>query len=1529
MKNNKIMKKIVLLVSFALLYSVAFSQTYLMNASTNGTTINTCSGTLYDSGGANGNYSNNENYYLTICSSIPGGHVQLTFTQFQLESSTFDWMTIYDGPNQFSPVLVNQQGSTSLLNQTVTATGSCLTIWFRTDGSVTYAGFAATISCNFPCQNFTVDLISPTLPVLPDTAVYTCPNTGAQFIVQGNYPNSGQNYPQSDATTTFTWYVTTVQQTTYSGQGMTTLPYNFNTPGGTYITFTATDINGCEYIYPDDILVYVSVPPTFVGTSADQTIICPGEEVNFEGFVQVEEWVVQIPDIINECFCADDDHYQQPQCAEFVQTAFAPGQVITSVNDIESICMMLEHSYIGDLDMWITCPNGQTMYFITYPNNCGLTYFGQPVDNDNLPCTNQANWGVLYHYCWTPTATQTIPQACPSYSTMPSGNYAPVQPWTNLIGCPVNGTWQVCFRDNLYSDDGVVCDFELHFSPNILPSPGNMWSFQNTYDPNLFVWSGDGVNPNSGGTATAYPTTSGDQIFTFSATDDFGCTYDTTLVVHVRAQDDPVCCAQPDAFAGPDDHVCTNTYNFHATLQQGNTGQWSLVSGPGTVSWQNQNSPNATVTVSQWGVYEFEWREINGPPTCFDTDSVIVEFYPVPTTTFTYTPILCYGNTTNITYTGNVGPTATYNWNFGNGTVHSGSGQGPYVISWTDVGNNTVTLQVSANGCDSPDTLVNIYNPPALTHTLILEDDPCFNSCRGRAQIHVTGGTLPYTYSWASPTNILPNLCAGNYQITVTDNNGCTTGQNFAINQPPELLITNEVTQNLSCYQSNDGFIEITTSGGTGNHTFIWFDSPVSSNVRTGLSAGTYFLTITDENDCQITQQYTITQPDQLVTTISPNTAICEGQTTVISSNAVGGTEPYRYFWDDGTGVFQAGPSLTLAPSETTTFTLYVLDANDCLSNTVSMTVTVSPLMVIDHVNIQNNRCYNSCDGRAEVLMTGGIPPFNYSWGSPTNVYDGLCAGIYTLTITDIIGCNVNTSFVITQPTPLTYTTESEPATCYGYTDGVATIYVQGSVPPYTYLWPNGHNTNTLTTGAGTYTVTVTDYNECRVTAQITINQPTPIYVTPIPNRTICQGQTTTLSAQATGGTPYAGGVYDFRWTGSDGSIYNSNIYEASPTHTTTYNLVVTDSHGCTGSPAPVTVIVNPPLDILSVVTSNDTICPGDPAIIYVDAIGGNGGPYIMTLQDGRVVATPFTVTPEETTMFVITLADMCGTPPVKDSILINVRPKPGNIFVADKVEGCPPLTIQFNENSPDRGQTYLWEFGDNGFATVKNPLYTYTKEGAYSVSLEVTDNFGCKHKRTVENMIMVYTPPKANFVADPEVVSMLSGEVKFINHSTNAVRYFWFFGDGDSSMFAEPRHVFKNIGEYDVMLIAESSRYCHDTVTKKVIVENQFAFYIPTSFTPNGDGVNDCFRPCGNGISKQDFKFVVYDRWGNPVFSTEKYDPSAPCDACTDGAWDGTRGNRMKGDPILPNGTYHWYCEFKDWNGTIYQKHGTVQLIR
>jgi gliding motility-associated-like protein len=1517
MKINKYIILIFLLIGFTGFLS---AQTQvLINAANNGNTYDGCNFLIYDSGGPFGDYSNSENYSVTICN--PGGStIILDIISFNLEQN-FDYLYIYDGPTTGSPQIIQATGQPGIQGQTFESTGSCITIRFTSDGSVVRPGFEIAANCGQPCQDFTIDIVStnPAITNMDSLWIDVCPNQVITFTAEGNYPNNNTDYFQSDANVNWVWSsasgLTTVEQ---SGVGLTEFTHNYTQSGGYFLSLVAFDTNGCSANLLDQYRVRVSMPPIWGDITADQTVICPGEPVNFSGSVTSDLWVMPITEtqIVQECI-TDDQGVVQEFCWDVA--AFQPGQLITSGTDLESVCMVIEHSWVADMDIYIQCPNGQQAMINEYNTGspCTGTYFGEPDHSDNC------NPGVGYEYCWSMNATQSHVDICAAVTIIPEDTYLPFGTFNDLIGCPINGEWCVVVIDDWGGDDGTLFQVELNFNESIIPA--DVWSISHTYEDEDIVWTGDGMNANQGGDATANPTTSGNQTFTFSVTDDFGCTYTQEIDVLVLPYDDPTCCAFPTANAGPDSHVCSNTFTFNASLEDGNTGEWAVVSGPGNANFNSITSPNATVTVDAWGVYEFSWTEQNLSPTCSDTDNIIVEFWPIPTTTFTFTPILCNSDQTTITYTGNVGAGANYTWGFDGGTA-VGAGQGPYQVSWADAGIHTVSLTVSENGCTSDDTTVNILNPGPIEYDLVITNDPCFGFCEGSATANVTGGSSPYIYTWDSGNPVYNNLCAGDYYFEVIDANGCTNGESFTITEPLELIVLDTIVEHVLCHGNAEGSVFVEVVGGSGELDYIWHDDPEEGFFRENMYAGYYVLNIRDENACNIEMSFVITQPDELLLTIVPDMAVCEGEQVSIQSNAMGGISPYAFYWDRGEGYEIGGSTLTTVMDQTTTFYSYVEDLNGCISDTVSMSVLVSPELVIDSIMLTHNRCYNSCDGAAQLVVLGGLEPLDYSWGSQNYIWDGLCAGAYNVTVSDLIGCSVAGNFVITEPNQLTYSADITPATCFGYDDGEIQMHVQGGTPPYSYIWPDGNTESIHTATAGTYPVTVSDVNNCRIITSFTITQPSKIIATQVGDRTICIGGTTTLTAQATGGTPY----YDFRWTGSDGSVYPVNSAVVSPDENTVYTLIVTDSLGCLSNPLVVNVNLYPELEILSLVTSYGIICEGDPAIIQADVVGGNGGPYYMTLQDGRVVSSPFTVYPTETTMYYLTLRDNCGTPAVLDSIEITVRPKPANVFTAQPVQGCPPLNVSFQEISPNVGQTYLWNFGDGGFSEAKNPTYVYNKAGNYDVTLEVRDIYGCKSKRTREKMIEVNRNPIASFIPEPEIVSMVNAEIYFENKSDGADYYYWFFGDGDSSNFVSPRHVFPYIGEYEVMLVAETYHACRDTAYRTVIVGNEFTFYAPTSFTPNGDGTNDCFRVCGNGIDKNSFKLSVYDRWGNRVFETDKFVPDVDCDACGTGSWDGTNnGNRMKGDEVLSNGLYKWYAEFADWNGTVFKKSGSVYLLR
>ncbi|HQP03913.1 MAG: PKD domain-containing protein [Bacteroidales bacterium] len=1513
------MKKIILvpLVLIIALVNPVIAQTYLISS---GGTVNTCSGTFYDSGGAGGQYGNSQNYTMTICSNLPGAHIVVHFTSFQLESN-FDYLSIYNGPTTGSPVLVNNGSGTTLNGNTYTSTGTCLTFRFTSDGSVTYSGWSATISCSFPCQDYSVAITSTNPPVSNADSLFVdiCQGDVASFTAQGSYPNSGVNYTQSDATTEFVWMVVDGSTTTeYPGVGMTTFTHTFTQAGGYFVNLVTYDPVDCTATLVDQYRVRVSLTPNFENVGSDVSIICPGDPVNLTGTVTSNTWTMPVTEtqIVQECFY---DNYEGTVC--FTVSAFQPGQVITSMYDLESVCFNMEHSFIGDFYMYIVCPNGQEAMLHEY-YNCNGAYFGIPDQSDNC------NPGTGYTYCWSMSASQPVTSICSSGSTVPAGTYLPLGTFEDLIGCPINGDWCVRFFDNWGADDGTIFYADLDFADNIIPN--TLWAITNTFNVSPtstdLVWSGDGVEPNTGGNALAHPTTPGDQPFTFTVTDEYGCEYDTTIYVTVRQPNDPMCCVMPDPDAGPDELVCTNTYTFNPTVTVGNTYNWTMVSGPGTAVWTNQTSANASVTVSEYGVYVFQITEQNLSPTCSVSDQVEISLWPVPTSTFAASAVLCEGEISTITYTGSATAAASFTWDFAGGTVSSGSGIGPFHVTWSTAGAHLMSLQVTEHTCSSVVTTLSISTPALLDANPTFTDDPCYHSCNGEATLNVIGGTPPYEFSWASSTNYQNHLCAGDYVVSVTDVNECEDVVNFTIAEPTELIITDTSFSNISCYQADDGEMHITVSGGVLPYTYVWSDFGPGVPDRTNVPAGNYYVTVYDSNGCNVVEFYQLTQPAQLQVTIPNSMSICEGQAITLTAQAMGGTMPYTYYWNSGGGFSEGAGTLELTPLTTTTYTVSVVDAHNCESNTVSMTITVSPHLEITEVLLQQNRCFHSCDGSAELVIIGGIPPLNYSWGSTNHIYNNLCAGIYTVTVSDQIGCFATTYFLITEPDTLTYSINTVDASCYGSEDGTANIIVAGGTLPYSFLWPNNATTSFITTGAGDFVVTVTDAHSCRIEASYTVGQPTELVVQPAGNPQICIGQEATVSAQAAGGTPY----YDFHWTGSDGTTYPTHLFHVSPDTTTIYTVTVVDSHGCLGNVATVTVNVYPPVEIESVTTSYDTVCQGERAIIYVNVIGGNGGPYIINLENGATVGSPFTVFPGFTSTYHVTASDMCGSPSASDSITITVMPFPEVSFTADHVNGCSPAVVHFTSLGNDENYSYLWDFGDYNFADIQNPMHIYNSAGTYDVSLIVTSPYGCQTSSVTNDLITVHPTPTASFYLEPEIATLLESEVVFTNLSQDAMRYFWYFGDGDSSLFVHPRHQYADVGEFEVYLVAESEFGCRDTVMRRVYVENIITFYAPETFTPNGDGINDCFRVCGNGIDPNHFALSVYDRWGECVFSTEFYDTEVSCDACSSGSWDGTdNGNRLAGDKYLPMGLYTWYCEFKDVNNITYKKSGKIRLIR
>ncbi|HET6989756.1 MAG TPA: SprB repeat-containing protein, partial [Bacteroidia bacterium] len=436
------------------------------------------------------------------------------------------------------------------------------------------------------------------------------------------------------------------------------------------------------------------------------------------------------------------------------------------------------------------------------------------------------------------------------------------------------------------------------------------------------------------------------------------------------------------------------------------------------------------------------------------------------------TNVLCYGGnngSATATVSGGTGP-FTYVWNPGGATTATVTNfiAGSYTCTCTDQSDmSTATATVT------------ITQPTLLTATIGSYPSTCGNP-NGQAYVNASGGTASYSYLWTpsgSTTPTATGLVAGSYTCTVTDANGCTaTATTTVTNQAgPTAIISSQ--QNATCQGGCNGSAIGTATGGTAPYTFSW--SPAGGNAPTanGLCAGSYTLTVTDANGCVDWTSVSIIQPSVGITfTLTPTPSQCSPCSgSIMVSNITNGTPPYSYNWTI-TSQTTNNP-VNLCPA---TYTCTITDANGCVGNNIA-TVTLNSNFAAT-VTPVNSGC-TACTGTATANPTGGTGPYTYLWspgGGTTQTITGLCAGTYSVLVTDATGCQVTANGVVGINTGFSATTSSTPANCW-YNTGTGTVNVTGGVPPYTYLWtPSNQTTSTATNlPPGIYHIIVGDQSGC------------------------------------------------------------------------------------------------------------------------------------------------------------------------------------------------------------------------------------------------------------------------------------------------------------------------------------------------------------------------------------------------------------------------------------------------------------------
>ncbi|MNJ86178.1 hypothetical protein D3C87_36660 [compost metagenome] len=566
------------------------------------------------------------------------------------------------------------------------------------------------------------------------------------------------------------------------------------------------------------------------------------------------------------------------------------------------------------------------------------------------------------------------------------------------------------------------------------------------------------------------------------------------------------------------------------------------------------------------------------------------------------TNVACFGNSTgaiNLTPSGGVGP-YTFNWGGGITTEdRSGLAAGTYSVTITD-----------ANLCTGTVSGITVTQPAAtVSGTTVVTNVACFGGNTGAINLTPTGGVGPYTFNWGGGVTLedRTNLTAGTYSVTITDANACTGTVSATVTQPAATVSGTTVVTNITCFGNSTGVINLTPTGGIGPYTFNW-GGGITTEDRSGLPAGTYSVTITDVNGCTGTVSPTVTQPAAIVsgTTVVTNVACFGNSTGAINLTPTGGVGPYTFNW--GGGVTTEDRSGLAAG----TYSVTITDANACTA-IISATVTQPAAIVSGTTVVTNVSCSGGTNGSINLTPTGGVGSYTFNWGGGVTTEDrsGLAAGTYFVTITDANGCNGTVSgIVVTQPTLLVASALSQTnVSCFGGSNGAASVSVSGGTSGYTYDWapgtPTGDGTASATgLTAGTWTVNVTDANGCMASQSFTVTQPTAISFTAAAQTNIaCFGESTGAFAvnSATGGT----GAFTYDWT--PGTPTGEGTTSVTGLAAGTYSVTATDANGCTASVS--FTITQPPVLVVTPGTHTNVSCNlGSNGTAAVSVSGGTPG---------------------------------------------------------------------------------------------------------------------------------------------------------------------------------------------------------------------------------------------------------------------------------------------------------------------------------
>lgn len=783
------------------------------------------------------------------------------------------------------------------------------------------------------------------------------------------------------------------------------------------------------------------------------------------------------------------------------------------------------------------------------------------ISGDNTVCPGAADAFLMivpsggtppYTYNWTPG---NFPGQ--GVGPLPSGTYSVEV--TDANGCSITRSFVILTSEDVEVEiegDEILCGAGTTGTLTAGPVSGPVSQY-------VYNWSNGAAGPTI--------TNVGPGSYTVTATDENGCTGTATATVTTVNLD-------LDLSSTPTS--CADETDGTATVAATGGQQ------PYTYEWSNGGS-TPTITSLSPGVYTVTVTEA-GTAGCKVSGSVQVSAPNELMVVATPVNVDCAGADSGSIDVEVSGGTSPYSFAWSNGAVTedlNGISGGSYTVTVTD-----------ANGCVESLT-VNVGEPTQIAISEQITNIACAGDETGRIVLTVSGGTQPYTYTWSNgaATRILNNLDAGLYTVTVTDANGCDLVASYTITEPDPVLLSGVVTD-VVCAGDSDGTIDLSASGGSGSLSFAWSNGAVTEDIS-GLAAGVYTVTVTDANECIVTESFTVGAPDAIEVSVTPTNVSCfGGNDGSIDVSVSGGTAPYSIGIDDEDDMEDLAAG---------TYIVTVTDANGCKET--AQVVIQQPADFAVTEQITPVACLGDATGAINLTVSGGTPGYTYNWsnGATTRDISGLATGDYTVTITDANDCTFTATYTVGSNSAITVTGVATPADCNGEASGSIDITVSGGSGSYSFQWNNGATTEDLTNiVAGTYTVTVMDANECDAVASFVVTQPDEIDLTVTAPNITCGGTATgNISVFPNGGTA----PFTYLWSNGDTGMTITNIGAGS------YTVTVTDANGCTDVTAGIVLGEIPQLTCEVVVNQQPT--EGNNGSVSVEVDGGTI-PYTYVWDD-------------------------------------------------------------------------------------------------------------------------------------------------------------------------------------------------------------------------------------------------------------------------------------------------------------------------